>query len=108
MVQHRFEAEDWLRLLTTHACTSSFSAPTPIRMICDLPAETKARYDTSTMRVMVANAAPWSFSLKEAYLADFPEESLWEVYGSTEMGVNTRARPGRPASQARFVRPPCA
>lgn len=88
VVQHKFDAEDWLRLLTTHRATSSFSAPTPIRMICDLPEHVKARYDTSSMRVMVANAAPWSFALKEAYLDDFPEESLWEVYGSTELGVN--------------------
>jgi fatty-acyl-CoA synthase/long-chain acyl-CoA synthetase len=48
----------------------------------------KARYDRSSMRVMIANAAPWSFSLKQAYLADFPADSLWEVYGSTELGVN--------------------
>ena len=88
VVQHKFDAEDWLRLLTEYRATSSFSAPTPIRMICDLPDEVKARYDTSSMRVMVANAAPWSFSLKEAYLDDFPEESLWEIYGSTELGVN--------------------
>ena len=88
VVQHKFDAEDWLRLLDTYRATSSFSAPTPIRMICDLPDEVKARYDTSSMRVMVANAAPWSFALKEAYLDEFPEESLWEVYGSTELGVN--------------------
>ena len=45
------------------------------------------------MRRMVANAAPWSYALKEAYLADFPEDSLWEVYGSTELGVNTVLAP---------------
>jgi fatty-acyl-CoA synthase/long-chain acyl-CoA synthetase len=45
------------------------------------------------MRRMVANAAPWSFALKEAYLADFPLDSLWEVYGSTELGVNTVLAP---------------
>jgi hypothetical protein len=33
------------------------------------------------MRRMVANAAPWSFALKQAYLADFPANSLWEIYG---------------------------
>lgn len=88
VVQHKFDAEDWLRLLDTYQATSSFSAPTPIRMICDLPDDVKRKYDTSSMRVMVANAAPWSFSLKEAYLDDFPEDSLWEVYGSTELGVN--------------------
>jgi fatty-acyl-CoA synthase/long-chain acyl-CoA synthetase len=42
---------------------------------------------------MIANAAPWSFALKEAYLRDFPDDSLFEVYGSTELGVNTILRP---------------
>jgi fatty-acyl-CoA synthase/long-chain acyl-CoA synthetase len=62
-------------------------------MICNLPAEVKQRYDRSSMRVMVANAAPWSFALKQAYVADFPALSLWEVYGSTELGVNCILEP---------------
>ena len=45
------------------------------------------------MRIMVANAAPWSFALKQQYVADFPPGSLFEVYGSTELGVNTIMRP---------------
>jgi fatty-acyl-CoA synthase/long-chain acyl-CoA synthetase len=53
----------------------------------------KARYDRSTMHRMVANAAPWSFALKKAYLADFPDDSLFEVYGSTELGVNCVLEP---------------
>ena len=27
------------------------------------------------------------------YLADFPDDSLWEVYGSTELGVDTVLEP---------------
>jgi fatty-acyl-CoA synthase/long-chain acyl-CoA synthetase len=93
VLQHKFDPEDWLRLVDTYRATSTFAAPTPIRMICNLPAEVKARYDRSSMRVMIANAAPWSFALKQQYLADFPVESLFEVYGSTELGVNTVLRP---------------
>ena len=59
VIQRRFDPEDWLRLVDKHRVTSTFSAPTPIRMVCGLPAEVKARYDRSSMRVMVANAAPW-------------------------------------------------
>lgn len=88
VLQHKFDAEDWLRLIDTYQCTSTFSAPTPIRMVVNLPDEVKAKYDTSSMKVMVANAAPWPFPLKQAYVQDFPPESLWEIYGSTEMGVN--------------------
>ena len=69
------------------------AAPTPIRMVCNLPAEVKAKYDTSSMKRMIANAAPWSFALKQMYLADFPADSLFEVYGSTELGVNCILQP---------------
>ena len=58
-------------------------------MICSLPGEVKARYDRSSMRRMIANAAPWTQNLKQMYLSDFPTDSLWEVYGSTELGVDT-------------------
>jgi len=93
VLQRKFDPEDWLRLLHTYRATSTFSAPTPIRMICNLPEDVKARYDRSSMRVMIANAAPWSFALKQQYVADFPPASLFEVYGSTELGVNTILRP---------------
>jgi fatty-acyl-CoA synthase/long-chain acyl-CoA synthetase len=93
VLQRRFEPEDWLRLVAKHRVTTTFSAPTPIRMVCNLPAEVKARYDVSSMQRMVANAAPWSYALKEQYLANFPENSLWEVYGSTELGVNSILEP---------------
>lgn len=93
ILQRKFDPEDWLRLVATHGVTTTFSAPTPIRMVCSLSAAVKRRYDVRSIRRMVANAAPWSFALKQAYLADFPEDSLFEVYGSTELGVNTVLRP---------------
>jgi len=89
VVQRRFDAEDWLRLVGKYKASSTFSAPALIRMICALPKEVKDRYDRSSMRVMIANAAPWSYALKQQYVADFPPESLFEVYGSTELGVDT-------------------
>lgn len=93
VLQRKFQAEDWLRLVETYRVTSTFSAPTPIRMICNLPDEVKRRYDVSSMKRMIANAAPWSFALKQMYLAYFPGDSLFEVYGSTELGVNCVLRP---------------
>ncbi len=93
VLQRKFDPVDWLRLVEKYQVTSTFSAPTPIRMICNLPAEVKANYDVSSMKRMIANAAPWSFTLKQMYLADFPTDSLFEVYGSTELGVNCILRP---------------
>jgi fatty-acyl-CoA synthase/long-chain acyl-CoA synthetase len=88
VLQRRFEPEDWLRLVAKHRVTTTFSAPTPIRMVCNLPPAVKA-----SLKRMIANAAPWSQALKQAYLASFPEDSLWEVYGSTELGVNAILEP---------------
>ena len=93
VLQHKFDAEDWLRLVDRYEVTTTFSAPTPIRLVCNLPDAVKAKYDRSSLRRTIANAAPWSYALKEAYLRDFPEDSLWEVYGSTELGVNTVLAP---------------
>src|SRR5579863_6888581 len=113
IVQRRFDAEDWLRLVDAYRVTSTFSAPALVRMICALPAQVKDRYDRSSMRVMIANAAPWSYALKQQYVADFPPESLFEVYGSTELGVDTVLLPadqlrkpgscGRPAPGIEIV-----
>ncbi len=89
VVQHRFDPEDWLRLVDTYRVTTTFTAPTPIRMVCGLPAAVKARYDRSSMQRLIANAAPWTLALKKRYMADFSPASLWEVYGSTELGVDT-------------------
>jgi acyl-CoA synthetase (AMP-forming)/AMP-acid ligase II len=93
IIQRKFDPEDWLRLVDKYRVTSTFSAPALVRMITALPAEVKAKYDRSSMKRMIANAAPWSFALKRAYLADFPADSLWEIYGSTELGVNCVLEP---------------
>ena len=93
IIQRRFDPEEWLRLVDRYRVTTTFSAPTPIRMVCNLPQETIDKYDTSSMRILIANAAPWSYALKLAYMERFGETSLFEVYGSTELGVNTVLRP---------------
>ena len=88
VTQHKFDPQDWLRLVDKYKASTTFSAPTPIRMICNLPADVKTKFDVSSMRCMVANAAPWSMTLKKMYLDYFPAISLYEIYGSTELGVN--------------------
>ena len=93
VLQRHFDAEGWLALVDRHRVTTTFSAPTPIRRVVDLPEEVRSRYDYSSMRRMVANAAPWPFALKRRYVDAFGDTSLWEVYGSTELGVNTVLRP---------------
>ena len=93
IVQRHFDAEDWLRLVEKHKVTTSFSAPTPIRRVVDLPEDVRSKYDASSMRRLIANAAPWPFELKKKYVDRVNDYSLFEVYGSTELGVNTMLLP---------------
>jgi len=93
VVQRHFDAEEWLRLIQDHKVTTTFSAPTPLRRVVDLPEEVRAKYDYSSMKRFVANAAPWPFELKRKYVERLGDGSLWEVYGSTELGVNTVLKP---------------
>jgi acyl-CoA synthetase (AMP-forming)/AMP-acid ligase II len=93
VIQRHFDPEEWLRLVETHKVTTSFSAPTPVRRVVDLPEEIRAKYDTSSMQRLIANAAPWPFELKKKYVERVNDWSLFEVYGSTELGVNTMLYP---------------
>ena len=93
VVQRKFDPEDWLRLVEKHKVTTTFCAPTPIRRVVDLGKDVTGRYDTSSLARVIANAAPWPFELKRRYVEAFGDTSLYEVYGSTELGVNTVMEP---------------
>lgn len=107
IMQRRFDPEDWLRLVGKYKVSYSYCAPTIIRQVCNLPDEVKRRYDISSIRVIFAGAAKWSYALKLAYRRDFPENTLWEIYGSTELASNTVMRPdehwGKPESCGKAV-----
>lgn len=93
ITQPKFGAERWLATVQREGVTTTFTAPTAMRRVTSLPAEVRAKYDTSSMRALIANAAPWTMALKRAYLDQFPPESLWEVYGSTELSVSAVMAP---------------
>ena len=105
IVQRRFDPEDWLRLVTKYRVSASYCPPIVIRRICALPASVKARYDVSSIRVIVAGAAKWPYRLKLEYRELFPPDTLWELYGSSELGSNIVMRPdehwARPESSGR-------
>jgi len=92
VVMPKFDPEQALHLIATHRVTSTFMAPTLIKRIIDLPDSARARYDVSSMRSLVVAAAPCPMRVKEAALAYFGP-SLFEFYGSTELGINTILRP---------------
>jgi fatty-acyl-CoA synthase/long-chain acyl-CoA synthetase len=93
VVLRNFDAIEWLRLVEKYRVTCTTCAPTPMRRICDLPREVKARYDASSLRYVLGSAAAWPNRLKQDYVRDFGATSLFEVYGSSELGGVTLMRP---------------
>jgi long-chain acyl-CoA synthetase len=89
----KFDPQEWLRLVDTHKVTATFTAPTQLKRIVNLPDDVRSTYDVSSLRSVIANAAPVPFSLKKQWIETFGEGHLFEVYGSTELGVDTIIKP---------------
>ncbi len=93
IVLRRFDPEAWLTAVKQHKVTNTFSAPTQLKRIVSLPDAVLATADCSSMRCLIANAAPVPYALKQEVIAKLGDGFLFEVYGSTEMGIITVLRP---------------
>jgi acyl-CoA synthetase (AMP-forming)/AMP-acid ligase II len=93
VIMRRFDAATWLRLVAEHKVTNTFSAPTQLKRIVSLPPGELARADLGSMRCLVANAAPVPYALKQEVVAKLGDWFLYEVYGSTELGIVTVLKP---------------
>jgi acyl-CoA synthetase (AMP-forming)/AMP-acid ligase II len=89
----KFDARRWLELVTEHKVTNTFSAPTQLKRIVSQPDDVLAQADLSHMVTLIANAAPVPYALKEEIFAKLGTTFLYEVYGSTELGVDTVMQP---------------
>jgi acyl-CoA synthetase (AMP-forming)/AMP-acid ligase II len=92
VIMRRFDAEAALALVERHRCTTTFMAPILLKRILGVPAETRTRYDTSSLRVITVAGAPCPNPVKEATIEAFGPV-LYEFYGSTELAINTILRP---------------
>ncbi len=88
-VLRKFDPVAWLRIVREHRITNTFTAPTQLKRLVSLPAADLAQADLSSMRCLIANAAPVPYALKQEFIATFGDGFLFEVYGSTELGVAT-------------------
>lgn len=106
VIMPRFDPEAALEAIDTHKVTWTFMAPTLLTRIVNLPEETKARYDVSSMTTIIVAAAPCPFELKRRVMELFGP-SLFEFYGASETGMNTLITPEeharRPGSCGKVV-----
>jgi acyl-CoA synthetase (AMP-forming)/AMP-acid ligase II len=89
VVMRKFEPSAWLRAVAEHRVTNTFTAPTQLKRIVSLPPGELERADMSSMRILVANAAPVPYALKQEVIEKLGDGFLFEIYGSTELGVVT-------------------
>jgi acyl-CoA synthetase (AMP-forming)/AMP-acid ligase II len=94
VVLRKFDPVRWVELVRTHRVTNTFSAPTQLKRIVSLPESELAQADLSSMICLIANAAPVPYALKQEVFAKLGAGFLYEVYGSTELGVDTVLPPG--------------
>jgi acyl-CoA synthetase (AMP-forming)/AMP-acid ligase II len=93
VVLRLFDPVAWLAAVKLHAVTNTFSAPTQLKRVVSLPDAEIAKADLSSMRCLIANAAPVPYALKQEVIEKLGDGFLFEVYGSTEMGIITVLKP---------------
>jgi acyl-CoA synthetase (AMP-forming)/AMP-acid ligase II len=93
IVLRRFDPVAWLAAVKLHRATNTFSAPTQLKRVVSLPDDELAKADLSSMRCLIANAAPVPYALKQEIIEKLGAGFLFEVYGSTELGIITVLKP---------------
>ena len=83
VVMEHFDAEDYLRLVELHRVSHSQLVPTMFVRMLKLPAESRSRYDLSSLRCAIHAAAPCPVAVKQQMI-DWWGPVLWEYYAGTE------------------------
>jgi acyl-CoA synthetase (AMP-forming)/AMP-acid ligase II/NAD(P)-dependent dehydrogenase (short-subunit alcohol dehydrogenase family) len=92
VLQRRFEAEAVLAAIERHRVATLVAVPVMLDRIMRSPAETRERYDTSSLRAVISGAAPLPASTSTGVMDAFGDV-LYNLYGSTETGFGAIAGP---------------
>ncbi len=85
VLQPRFDAEELLRLIEEYRITHLHLVPTMMVRLLRLPAQTRERYDISSLRHVVHGAAPCPPEVRQAMI-DWFGPVIGEYYGASETG----------------------
>ena len=93
VVQARFDAGEWLRLVQEHRVTSTFMVPTMLQRILDHPDFASA--DLTSLAAIAYGAAAAPVALVQRAMAALPDVAFANVFGQTEtLGAYTTLLPG--------------
>ncbi len=87
VVMDHWEATEALHLVEDHGVTHTHMVPTMFHRLLALPDETRARYDTSSLRFVIHGAAPCPVPVKQR-LIEWLGPVVVEYYAATE-GLGT-------------------
>ncbi|HET9079290.1 MAG TPA: AMP-binding protein [Trebonia sp.] len=83
VVMERFEPEQWLALVERYRVTHCQMVPAMFSRLLRLPADVRARYDTSSLECIVHAAAPCPVHVKQGMI-DWLGPIVTEYYAATE------------------------
>jgi fatty-acyl-CoA synthase len=92
VLARRFDPERTLELIAVHRANVLVAVPVMLLRIVDLPAETRARYDTSSLRFVPLSGSALPGDLATRFMDQFGEV-IYNLYGSTEVGAVSVATP---------------
>ncbi len=92
VMERKFDPERTLSLIQQHRPQGLVAVPLMLKRILHLPAETRARYDTSSLRVVLCSGSALTSDLARAFMQEFGPV-LYNLYGSTELSGATIATP---------------
>ncbi|BBZ03028.1 fatty-acyl-CoA synthase [Mycolicibacterium chitae] len=88
----RFNAENTVKMIAEHRAEMLVAVPTMLHRMVELDAATLAKYDTSSLRVILIAGSALSPELSERVQDTFGDV-LYNMYGSTECAIATVAQP---------------
>ncbi|MEM9196159.1 MAG: long-chain fatty acid--CoA ligase, partial [Myxococcota bacterium] len=92
VIKSRFDPEDVLETIMREGIQSCALVPTMLYRLVSLPERIRSRYDTRTLRGVFTAGAPLSGTLAREFIDSFGPV-LYNLFGSTETGLNTLATP---------------
>lgn len=102
VLPEKFDPERSLALIEEHRVTAASLVPVMIKRILDVDDDVKARYDLSSLRIVVASGSAMSPKLRRAATELFGNV-LYDLYGSTETGWVAIATPADIAAKPTSV-----
>jgi acyl-CoA synthetase (AMP-forming)/AMP-acid ligase II len=92
VLRRKFEPEACLATVARYRCDSLVVVPVMMQRILELPEETRAKYDLSSLKVVAASGSALQGDLATEWM-DEVGDTLYNLYGSTEVAWASIASP---------------